>query len=222
LKPLDQGSNNLFAGVVNAFINIDYRLLIDDHCSNTLFTVCTLRIIRLWGLLECVHGLLMLSYLACGHLVTRGDSLNESVWRVIATMLGERTWQLLRHVSFSSLAVLLFISDSSAERTEPKYLTCRNCPGTNPKCWKTCRGLYCYKAEFFSEGESTVNSGCLNLTDRGVRINECEENTSVLPGSATKVIDRLCICTSDKCNVTTPQLISALLVFCIAFFLFCL
>uniref|UniRef100_A0A915C8K5 UPAR/Ly6 domain-containing protein n=1 Tax=Parascaris univalens TaxID=6257 RepID=A0A915C8K5_PARUN len=142
--------------------------------------------------------------------------------REIATMLRGRTWQLLGRVSFSSLAVLLFISDSNAERTEPKYLTCRNCPGTNPKCLKTCRGLYCYKAEFFSEGESTVNSGCLNLTDRGVRINECEENASVLPGSATKVIDRLCICTSDKCNVTTTQLISALLVFCVAFFLFCL
>lgn len=37
-------------------------------------------------------------------------------------MLGERTWQLLRHVSFSSLAVLLFISDSNAERTGKDYL----------------------------------------------------------------------------------------------------
>ncbi|VDM50522.1 unnamed protein product [Toxocara canis] len=38
--------------------------------------------------------------------------------------------------------------------------------------------------------ESTINRGCLNLTDKGVRINECEESTSLLPGSTTQVIDR--------------------------------
>uniref|UniRef100_A0A915C8U7 UPAR/Ly6 domain-containing protein n=1 Tax=Parascaris univalens TaxID=6257 RepID=A0A915C8U7_PARUN len=88
----------------------------------------------------------------CAH---RSVSLSPTKYptKMIATMLRGRTWQLLGRVSFSSLAVLLFISDSNAERTEPKYLTCRNCPGTNPKCLKTCRGLYCYKAEFFSEDQ---------------------------------------------------------------------
>lgn len=49
-------------------------------------------------------------------------------------------------------------------------------------------------------GYTTVKRGCLNETDGGIQVGLCEETPSNLPGSDLHAVERMCVCTTDKCN----------------------
>ncbi|VDN58457.1 unnamed protein product, partial [Dracunculus medinensis] len=71
-----------------------------------------------------------------------------------------------------------------------------------------------------STGISTVNSGCLNKTDKGVPIDACDEVKSSLPGSSTEFIERICTCSRDFCNFSSHKSFSSVLLLFISFNLF--
>uniref|UniRef100_A0A8R1TR87 Uncharacterized protein n=1 Tax=Onchocerca volvulus TaxID=6282 RepID=A0A8R1TR87_ONCVO len=86
-----------------------------------------------------------------------------------------------------------------------RFFVCRECTGRKPNCRDLCIGRYCYKAEFIADGFKTVKRGCLNHTDDGIRVNVCEEIRSNLPGSKSQTIEKMCVCTADKCNLASAH-----------------
>lgn len=70
-------------------------------------------------------------------------------------------------------------------------------------------------------GLSTVKRGCLNNTDTGPQVGECEETISHLPGSEIPTYERMCLCTEPLCNFSTTSYISlcaTFIIFCILYF----
>lgn len=54
-------------------------------------------------------------------------------------------------------------------------------------------------------GYTTVKRGCLNETDGGIQVGLCEETPSNLPGSDLRAVERMCVCTKDKCNLASTH-----------------
>ncbi|KAK6056782.1 activin types I and II receptor domain protein [Cooperia oncophora] len=97
-----------------------------------------------------------------------------------------------------------------------KLLTCVKCLGNETLCRDTCKGYYCYKSVMEAPAAKPVKRGCLNGTDALSRVNECTLRDSVI--GRLRIVENLCICTSDRCNsasnyviVSVPCLILILL-----------
>uniref|UniRef100_A0AAF5Q3E8 Activin types I and II receptor domain-containing protein n=1 Tax=Wuchereria bancrofti TaxID=6293 RepID=A0AAF5Q3E8_WUCBA len=119
------------------------------------------------------------------------------------------------------LAISLLFIENIGEPTGDRLHECYNCPGSSPNCNDVCEGRYCYKAEFIADGYTTVKRGCLNETDGGIQIGLCEETPSNLPGSDLRAVERMCICTTDRCNLaSTHSAFINLFVVVIASFIF--
>ncbi|VBB29306.1 unnamed protein product [Acanthocheilonema viteae] len=98
------------------------------------------------------------------------------------------------------IVISLLSIESIGEIIGDRVVACHSCPGSNPNCEDICEGRYCYKAEFIANGYTTVKRGCLNETDGGIQVGLCEETPSNLPGSDLHAVERMCVCTTDKCN----------------------
>ncbi|CAJ0947081.1 unnamed protein product, partial [Mesorhabditis belari] len=123
--------------------------------------------------------------------------------------------------------VLLFFLLLEAKKQTPApagtpLVQCLECRARDGKCTRICEGFYCYKQEYTSSarGVIKVKRGCMNATDEGVAIGECQTTRSNLPGSDAQKAETLCICNSHKCNGSSkiPSLHSLLVGAFVIFF----